>query len=85
MGTSKQNSVKPVTKTPIVQVPDPSGNPSFVLTHWQAVNAKPFDDDNNLILVSPDGVKWRLMIDNKGTLKGEKIVDDNGSNGEKTQ
>ncbi|TYC50716.1 hypothetical protein ESZ50_01905 [Weissella muntiaci] len=74
-----------MAKKNIVQVPDNDGNPAYALSHWKGINGKPFDENDTLIILSPDGNKWALAIDNKGVLKGVPVVDDNGSDGEENQ
>lgn len=60
------------TTTPIVQVPDSSGNRAYALAHWQGVDGKPFTDKDELLMTSPNGTKFKLTVDDDGNLKTEK-------------
>lgn len=57
---------EPSTSTPIVQYADPDGNKAYAYTHWQAIAGKP--DLSTVVLTSPDGTKYQLVVDDKGTL-----------------
>ncbi len=52
--------------TPSVQYADPDGNKAYAYTHWQAIAGKP--DLSTVVLTSPDGTKYQLVVDDKGTL-----------------
>ena len=52
--------------TPIVQYADPDGNKAYAYTHWQAIAGKP--DLSTVVLTSPNGTKYQLVVDDKGTL-----------------
>lgn len=52
--------------TPIVQYADPDGNKAYAYTHWQAIVGKP--DLSTVVLTSPNGTKYQLVVDDKGTL-----------------
>ncbi|QIL49850.1 lysozyme [Weissella coleopterorum] len=69
---AKSDNVIPTVKTPIVQYPDPDGNPSYALTHWNAVKGKPFTSKNELLLTSPNGTKFTLAVTDSGELKAVK-------------
>lgn len=57
---------EPSTGTPIVQYADPDGNKAYAYTHWQAIAGKP--DLSTVVLTSPNGTKYQLVVDDKGTL-----------------
>ena len=57
---------EPPKSTPIVQYADPDGNKAYAYTHWQAIEGKP--DLSTVILTSPNGTKYQLQVDDKGTL-----------------
>ena len=52
--------------TPIVQYADPDGNKAYAYTHWQAIAGKP--DLSTVVLTSPNGTKYQLMVDDTGVL-----------------
>ena len=52
--------------TPIVQYAEPDGNKAYAYTHWQAIAGKP--DLSTVVLTSPNGTKYQLVVDDKGTL-----------------
>lgn len=52
--------------TPIVQYADPDGNKAYAYTHWQAIVGKP--DLSIVVLTSPNGTKYQLMVDDTGVL-----------------
>ena len=52
--------------TPIVQYADPDGNKAYAYTHWQAIVGKP--DLSTVVLTSPNGTKYQLMVDDTGVL-----------------
>lgn len=52
--------------TPIVQYADPDGNKAYAYTHWQAIAGKP--DLSTVVLTSPNGTKYQLVVDDKGAL-----------------
>ncbi|MBJ7654846.1 GH25 family lysozyme [Weissella confusa] len=58
--------------TPIVQYADPDGNKAYAYTHWQAIAGKP--DLSTVVLTSPNGTKYQLVVDDKGTLT-TKVVE----------
>ena len=57
---------EPPKSTPIVQYADPDGNKAYAYTHWQAIEGKP--DLNTVVLISPNGTKYQLQVDDKGIL-----------------
>lgn len=57
---------EPPKSTPIVQYADPDGNKAYAYTHWQAIEGKP--DLSTVVLTSPNGTKYQLQVDDKGTL-----------------
>ena len=57
---------EPPKSTPIVQYADPDGNKAYAYTHWQAIVGKP--DLSKVVLTSPNGTKYQLVVDDKGTL-----------------
>ena len=57
---------EPPKSTPIVQYADPDGNKAYAYTHWQAIEGKP--DLSTVVLISPNGTKYQLQVDDKGTL-----------------
>lgn len=57
---------EPPKSTPIVQYADPDGNKAYAYTHWQAIAGKP--DLSTVVLTSPNGTKYQLVVDDKGTL-----------------
>ncbi|UYY89802.1 GH25 family lysozyme [Weissella confusa] len=63
---------EPSTSTPIVQYADPDGNKAYAYTHWQAIAGKP--DLSTVVLTSPNGTKYQLVVDDKGTLT-TKVVE----------
>lgn len=63
---------EPPKSTPIVQYADPDGNKAYAYTHWQAIAGKP--DLSTVVLTSPNGTKYQLVVDDKGTLT-TKVVE----------
>lgn len=57
---------EPPKSTPIVQYADPDGNKAYAYTHWQAIAGKP--NLSTVVLTSPNGTKYQLVVDDKGTL-----------------
>ncbi|WEY48269.1 GH25 family lysozyme [Weissella confusa] len=57
---------EPPKSTPIVQYADPDGNKAYAYTHWQAIEGKP--DLSTVVLTSPNGTKYQLMVDDTGVL-----------------
>lgn len=57
---------EPPKSTPIVQYADPDGNKAYAYTHWQAIAGKP--DLSKVVLTSPNGTKYQLMVDDTGVL-----------------
>lgn len=57
--------------TPIVQYADPDGNKAYAYTHWQAIAGKP--DLSTVVLTSPNGTKYQLVVDDKGTLTTKAV------------
>ncbi|MBJ7681049.1 GH25 family lysozyme [Weissella confusa] len=57
---------EPPKITPIVQYADPDGNKAYAYTHWQAIVGKP--DLSTVVLTSPNGTKYQLMVDDTGVL-----------------
>lgn len=58
--------------TQVVQYPDPDGMPAYALTHWGAVRGKPFDK-NDLLLTSPNGTMFKLVVTDKGELIAKEV------------
>lgn len=57
--------------TPIVQYADPDGNKAYAYTHWQAIEGKP--DLSTVVLTSPNGTKYQLVVDDKGALTTKAV------------
>lgn len=64
--TDPEPTPEPPKSTLIVQYADPDGNKAYAYTHWQAIEGKP--DLSKVVLTSPNGTKYQLVVDDKGAL-----------------
>lgn len=57
----------------VIQQSDDKGNKAYTLTTWdKGIKYKPFTEKDELLMTSPNGTKFKLMVDDDGNLKAEK-------------